>query len=66
VIIAWLPRRGGPPRAVPVAVREGTFWARFAGRDLRAGTLQARYLGSDVYQPLTIQVQVAAPLSSRR
>jgi hypothetical protein len=47
-------------------VKEGYFWARFDGRDLRSGTLEARYPGSDAYQALSAQVQVASSATSSR
>jgi hypothetical protein len=66
VITLLLPRRGAPPKAVPVVVKEGFFWARFDGRDLRSGTLEARFDGSDAYQPFTAQFQVAASATTKR
>jgi hypothetical protein len=66
VITVLLPRRGAPPKAVPVVVKEGFFWARFEGRYLRSGTLEARYGGSDAYQPLTAQVQVTSSNTTSR
>ena len=66
VLTVMLPRRGGPPKAVPILVKEGFFWARFEGRDLRSGTLEARYLGSDAYQPLTTQIQVVSSVTTIR
>jgi hypothetical protein len=66
LITVLLPRRGAPPRAVPVVVKEGVFWARFEGRYLRSGTLEARYGGSDAYQPLTAQVQVVSSTARKR
>jgi hypothetical protein len=66
IITVLLPRRGAPPKSVPVLVKEGYFWARFDGRDLRSGTLEARYPGSDAYQPLSAQVQVASSATSSR
>jgi polysaccharide biosynthesis protein PslG len=66
VITLLLPRRGAPPKAVPVVVKEGFFWARFDGRDLRSGTLEAWFDGSDAYQPFTAQFQVAASATTKR
>jgi hypothetical protein len=66
LITVLLPRRGAPPRAVPVVVKEGYFWARFEGPYLRSGTLEARYGGSDAYQPLTAQVQVVSSATTKR
>ena len=37
VITVMLPRSGAAPKAVPVLVKEGYFWARFEGRALRSG-----------------------------
>jgi polysaccharide biosynthesis protein PslG len=56
VVIAFLPTRRGPPRAVPVPVIAGVISSRFQGRDLRAGPVEVRYPGSDSYQPHTVQV----------
>lgn len=61
-----LPRRSGPPKAVAIVVKEGYFWARFEGPELRSGTLEVRYSGSDVYQPLTAQVQVVSSATTKR
>jgi polysaccharide biosynthesis protein PslG len=61
-----LPRSGGRTRSVPVVVKEGIFWARFEGRDLRSGTLQARFAGSAEYQPLTAQIQVTSSVTTIR
>jgi hypothetical protein len=61
-----LPRSGGRTKAVPVVVKEGIFWARFEGRDLRSGTLEARFAGSDGYQPLTAQIQVTTSVTTIR
>ena len=61
-----LPRSGGRTKAVPVVVKEGIFWARFEGRDLRSGTLQARFAGSAGYQPLTAQIQVTTSVTTIR
>jgi hypothetical protein len=66
LITVLLPRRGAPPKTVPVVVKEGFFWARFEGRNLRSGTLEARYGGSDAYQPLTAQVQVVSSTARKR
>jgi len=66
VITVLLPRRGAPPKAVPITVKEGYFWARFEARNLRSGTLEARYTGSDVYQPLTAQIQVVSSVTTIR
>jgi hypothetical protein len=66
VMTVLLPRRGAPPRAATVVVKEGIFWARFEGPDLRSGTLEARYPGSDAYQPLTTQIQVVSSLTTSR
>jgi polysaccharide biosynthesis protein PslG len=66
VITVLLPRRGAPPRSVPVVVKEGYFWARFEGPALRSGTLEARYGGSDAYQPLRAQIQVASSVTTSR
>jgi hypothetical protein len=64
VLTVMLPQRGAPPKAVPILVKEGYFWARFEGRSLRSGTLEARYGGSDVYQPLTTQMQVVSSVTT--
>ena len=61
-----LPRSGGRTKAVPVVVKEGIFWARFEGRDLRSGTLEARFAGSAAYQPLTAQIQVTSSVTTIR
>jgi hypothetical protein len=61
-----LPRSGGRTKAVPVVVKEGIFWARFEGRDLRSGTLEARFAGSAGYQPLTAQIQVTTSVTTIR
>jgi polysaccharide biosynthesis protein PslG len=61
-----LPGSGGRTKAVPVVVKEGIFWARFEGRDLRSGTLEARFAGSDGYQALTAQVQVTTSVTTIR
>ena len=61
-----LPRSGGRTKAVPVVVKEGIFWARFEGRDLRSGTLEARFAGLDGYQPLTAQIQVTTSVTTIR
>ena len=61
-----LPRSGGRTKAVPVVVKEGIFWARFEGRDLRSGTLQARFAGSAGYQPLTAQIQLTTSVTTIR
>jgi hypothetical protein len=61
-----LPRRGAPPKAVPILVKEGYFWARFEGRDLRSGTLEARYAGSGGYHPLTTQIPVVSSVTTSR
>jgi hypothetical protein len=66
VLTVMLPRRGAPPKAVPILVKEGYFWARFEGRDLRSGTLEARYAGSDSYQPLTAQIPVVSSVTTSR
>jgi hypothetical protein len=55
-----LPRRQGPARPVTVLVKEGVFWTRFEGPQLRPGTLEARYPGSAEYKPLAIQAPVTA------
>ena len=49
-----------------VVVKEGIFWARFEGRDLRSGTLEARFPGSAEYQPLTAQIQVTSSVTTIR
>jgi hypothetical protein len=59
------PARGDRGRHGQVA-REGIFWARFEGPDLRSGTLEARYPGSDAYQPLTTQIQVVSSVTTSR
>ena len=64
VITVMLPRGGAAPKAVPILVKEGYFWARFEGRDLRSGTLEARYAGSDAYQPLTAQIPVVSAVTT--
>jgi hypothetical protein len=66
VLTVLLPRAGGKQKAVRVVVKEGLFWARFEGRDLRSGTLEARYAGSNGYQPLTAQIQVTTSVTTIR
>jgi hypothetical protein len=66
VLTVLLPRAGGWQKAVRVLVKEGLFWARFEGRDLRSGTLEARYAGSDGYQPLTARIQVTTSVTTIR
>ena len=66
VITVLLPRRGAAPKPMPILVKEGYFWVRFEGRYLRSGTLEARYGGSDAYQPLTSQVQVVSSATNSR
>jgi hypothetical protein len=66
IITVLLPRRGAPPKTVPIVVKEGFFWARFDGRDLRSGTLEARYGGSDAYQPLSTQIQLVVSATTKR
>ena len=66
VLTVLLPRSGGRQKAVPIVVKEGLFWARFEGRDLRSGTLEARFAGLDGYQPLTAQVQVTTSVTTIR
>jgi polysaccharide biosynthesis protein PslG len=66
VLTVMLPRRGAPPKAVPIFVKEGYFWARFEGGDLGSGTLEARYAGSEAYEPLTTQIQVVSSVTTIR
>jgi hypothetical protein len=66
VLTLMLPRRDAPPKAVPLLVTEGYFWARYEGPALRSGTLEARYPGSDAYQPLTTQIQVVSSVTTIR
>jgi hypothetical protein len=66
VLTVMLPRRGAPPKAVPILVKEGYFWARFEGGDLGSGTLEARYAGSEAYEPLTTQIQVVSSVTTIR
>jgi polysaccharide biosynthesis protein PslG len=66
ILTMMLPRRGAPPKAVPILVKEGLFWARFEGPALRSGTLEARYAGSDAYQSLTTQIQVVSSVTTTR
>lgn len=61
-----LPRRGGLPKAVRVRVAEGYFWARFDGKDLTSGTLEARFPGSPGYHPLTTRIQVVSSVTTSR
>jgi hypothetical protein len=61
-----LPRRGGLTKTVQVQVAEGYFWARFDGRDLTSGTLEARFPGAAGYQPLTTQIQVVSSVTTSR
>jgi polysaccharide biosynthesis protein PslG len=61
-----LPRRGGQTKTVQVQVAEGYFWARFDGRDLTSGTLEARFPGAPGYQPLTTQIQVISSVTTSR
>jgi polysaccharide biosynthesis protein PslG len=66
LLTVLLPRSGGRQKAVRVVVKEGLFWARFEGRDLRSGTLEARFAGLDGYQPLTAQIQVTTSVTTIR
>ena len=66
MLTVLLPRSGGRQKAVRVVVKEGLFWARFEGRDLRSGTLEARFAGSDGYQALTAQTQVVSSVTTIR
>jgi hypothetical protein len=61
-----LPRRGGLPKTVQVQVAEGYFWARFDGRDLTSGTLEARFPGAPGYHPLTTRIQVVSSVTTSR
>ncbi len=61
-----LPRRGGKTKQVTVMVREGYFWARFDGRDLQPGTVQASFLGAPGYAPATTRIQVSGSLTRSR
>ncbi len=61
-----LPRRGGLPKTVQVQVAEGYFWARFDGRDLTSGTLEARFPGAPGYHPLTTRIQVVSSVTTIR
>jgi len=65
-IFMLLPRRGKLPKPVRVGVKEGYFWARFEGRDLRSGILEARYAGSAGYQPLATRIQVVSSVTTVR
>jgi hypothetical protein len=51
---------------VQVQVAEGYFWARFDGRDLTSGTLEARFAGAPGYHPLTTQIQVVSSVTTSR
>lgn len=66
VLTVMLPRAGKPPKPMPVVVKEGLFWARFEGRDLRSGTLEVRYAGSDGYQPFSAQIPVVTSVTTIR
>jgi len=61
-----LPRRVGLPKVVRVQVAEGYFWARFDGRDLTSGTLEARFAGAPGYHPLTTRIQVVSSVTTSR
>jgi polysaccharide biosynthesis protein PslG len=61
-----LPRRGGLTKTVQVQVKEGYFWARFDGRDLTSGTLEARFSGAPGYHPLTTRIQVVSSVTTSR
>jgi hypothetical protein len=61
-----LPRRGGLTKEVQVQVAEGYFWARFDGRDLTSGTLEARFPGAPGYHPLTTRIQVVSSVTTSR
>ena len=65
-IFMLLPRRGTLPKPVRVTVKEGYFWARFEGRDLRSGILEARYAGSAGYAPLASRIQVVSSVTTSR
>ena len=60
LVTLLLPMIEGPPRAVAVVVKHGVFVARFEGNALRSGTIQAHFGGSDAYEPVTIQAQIAS------
>jgi hypothetical protein len=66
LMMVLVPRRGAPPKAVPVLVKEGFFWTRIEGPALRPGTVEVRYGGSEAYQALTAQVQVVRSATTRR
>ena len=66
VLTMLLPRRGGLTKTVQVQVKEGYFWARFDGRDLTSGTLEARFLGAPGYHPLTTRIQVVSSVTTSR
>jgi hypothetical protein len=66
LLTVLLPRRAGPPRPVTILVKEGYFWARFEGRLLTSGTLEARYPGSAEYKPLALQAPVPRSATTRR
>jgi hypothetical protein len=61
-----LPRKSGLPKPVQVRVAEGYFWARFDGRDLTSGTLEARFAGVPGYKPLTTRIQVVSSVTTSR
>jgi polysaccharide biosynthesis protein PslG len=60
LVTLLLPMTQGPPRAVAVVVKHGVFVARFQGNALRSGTIGAHFGGSNAYEPVTIQAQIAA------
>jgi hypothetical protein len=59
-VAVLVPRAAGPPRVGTAMVKEGVFWVRFDGRDLRPGTVEVRYGGSPSYLPLTARAQTVA------
>jgi polysaccharide biosynthesis protein PslG len=59
-VTVLVPRSAGPPRVATAMVKEGVFWVRFDGRDLRLGTVEVRYGGSASYLPATARAQTLA------
>jgi hypothetical protein len=68
LVTLLLPMTAGPPLAVAAVVKGGRFFARFEGGALRAGTIEARFGGSDAYEPAAGQAPIAsstAPVGER-
>jgi hypothetical protein len=59
-VTVLVPRSAGPPRVATAMVKEGVFWVRFDGRDLRPGTVEVRYGGSASYLPATARAATVA------